>query len=112
MLLHDEVVRRRAPLVTAGYGNLKPDWPNATSVTLPAAVQPQGGDEDVVDQDRTVTRWRLFLHADADLLPTDRIEWDDGAGVKTYEVDGDVEAWKRRGRAHHLEAALIRVAQL
>ena len=112
MLLHDEVVRRRAPLIPGSYGNQKRDWSAATSEPMAASVQPQGGDEDVVDQTREVTRWKVFLYPTADLLSTDRLEWDDGRGVKTFEVDGDVQVWMRRGRAHHVEASLVRVAQL
>lgn len=107
MILRDQVVRRRAALVSSGYGNQAPDWPNATSVTYPAEVQPISSTEDVVDQDRTVTRWRLFLDSAADVVATDRIEWDGN----TYQVDGDVERWKRRGILHHLEAVLLKVTQ-
>lgn len=109
MLLSDTVTRRRAPLVAGPYGNSQRDWPNATSVTYPAEVQPVSSTEDVVNQQRTVTRWRMFLGPAADLEATDRIEWDDGTGVGTYEVDGQVEGWKRRGQPHHLEAVLMRV---
>lgn len=107
MLLRDSVVRRRAPLIAGGYGTQVRDWPNATSVTYPAEVQPVSSTEDVVDQQRTITRWRLWLAPTDDLAATDRIEWDGG----TYEVDGDVERWKRHGRQHHLRAVLVRVTQ-
>lgn len=105
MVLYDTVTRRRAALVAGPYGSQTLDWPNATSVVYRAEVQPVSSTEDVVNQQRTVTRWRLFLGPDADLLATDRIEWDGG----TFEVDGEVERWKRRGVLHHLEAVLMRV---
>lgn len=111
MILRDTVVRRRAALISGGYGNQQRDWATATSVTYPAVIGPVSTSEDVVDQVRTVTRWRMFLPPSADVVATDRIEWDDGSGVKTFEVDGDVEVWKRRGRRHHLEAALLKVTQ-
>jgi hypothetical protein len=105
VVLSETVIRRRAPLVDGPYGNQVRDWENAPPVTYPAEVQPVSSAEDVVDQQRTVTRWRLFLGPGADLEATDRIEWD-GA---TYEVDGDVERWERRGVLHHIEAVLMRV---
>lgn len=111
MNLRDTVIRRRALQTATGYGNTRRDWANATIQPYPAEVQPFPGasssSEDVVDQNRTTTRWRIFLGPDADLAATDRIEWD---GL-TYEVDGDVERWKRRGRLHHLEAILIKITQ-
>ncbi|WDZ87188.1 phage head completion protein [Micromonospora cathayae] len=105
MRLRDQVTRVRAPLVDGPYGNQQRDWDNATAQPYPAEVQPVSSTEDVVNQQQTVTRWRMFLGADADLEATDRFEWDGG----TYEVDGDVERWKRRGVLHHLEAVLMRV---
>lgn len=107
MRLHDTVDRLRAPLVGGPYGNQTRDWANATSVTYPAEVQPVSSTEDVVNQQQTITRWRLFLGPTADLEATDRIEWDGD----TYEIDGDVERWKRRGAPHHLEAVLMRAEQ-
>lgn len=107
MLLQDTVVRLRAGTVADGYGNPRRDWTTATEASFPADVQPTASSEDVVDQDRTVTRWRLFLGPYAELLATDRVRWD-GA---VYEVEGDVERWKRRGVLHHTEAVLIKVTQ-
>lgn len=107
MLLHDQVTRLRAGLTEGPYGNETRDWDNATSATYSAEVQPVSSTEDIVNQQQTITRWRLFLPASADLEATDRIVWDGD----TYEVDGDVERWKRRGVLHHLEAVLMRVEQ-
>ena len=107
MLLSDSIVRRRAPLVTGAYGKQVRDWAQATSVTYQAEVQPVSSTEDVVNAAETETRWRIWLHPSADLAASDRVVWD-GA---TYEVDGDVERWKERGRLHHLRAVLVRVAQ-
>lgn len=105
MLFSDSVTRLRAPLVAGPFGNQTRDWANATSATYAAEVQPVSSTEDVVNQQRTVTRWRLFLLPDADLEATDRITHDGS----TYEVEGQVERWKRRGILHHLEAVLMRV---
>lgn len=107
MILRDQVSRLRAPLIVAGYGNEALDWPNATSVTYPAAVGPLTTSEDVVDQRQTTTRLRLILPASADAAAADRIVW----GGQTYEIDGEVVAVKRRGRIHHHEAVLVKITQ-
>ena len=107
MILRDTVTRTRAAQATDAYGNQQPDWNNTISAAYPAAVGPVGTDEQVVDEQRTVSRWRMFLQPDADVIATDRITWD-GA---TYEIDGDVQLWKRGRRAHHKEALLIKVTQ-
>ncbi|MFI5839452.1 head-tail adaptor protein [Catenuloplanes sp. NPDC051500] len=107
MQLRDLITRLRAPLAGDGYGNERPDWSAATSTPYPADVQPASSTEDVVDEQRTVTRWRVWLPRTADLLASDRIEWDG----QTYEVEGDVERWKVRGWLHHLEAVMIKVTQ-
>jgi head-tail joining protein len=105
-LLTDSVVRRRAPLTSAGYGNQARDWTAATSQTYVARVSPVSSTEDVVEQPRTVTRWKCTVDATADLVSTDRIEWD-GA---TYEIDGDVEVHKGLRGVHHQSMVLMRVA--
>lgn len=108
MRLRDQITRVRAALVEGPYGNQERDWDNAPpGVVYPAEVQPVSSTEDVVNQQQTVTRWRLFLGPSAGLVATDRVLWDGG----TYEVDGDVERWKRRGVLHHLQAVLMRVEQ-
>lgn len=106
MRLTDTVVRRRAPVTSGSYGNQTRDWANASTQTYPAMVGPVSSTKDVVNQQQTITRWRLTLGPYADLEATDRIEWAGG----TYEVDGDVERYKRRGgQLHHLSAVLLRV---
>ncbi|GAA2516693.1 phage head completion protein [Winogradskya humida] len=107
MILRDRVTRLRAPLVGDGYGNQERDWDQAVAVEYPAGVGPASSTEDVHDQQRTTTRWRVFLPPTADLEATDRVTWDG----TTFEVDGDVERWKRRGRLHHVEAVLLKVTQ-
>ena len=106
MRLSDTVTRLRAPLIAGPYGNEERDWDNAPpGVVYPAEVQPVSSTEDVVNIQQTQTRWRLFLGPDADLEATDRIVWDGD----TYEVDGEVERWKRRGTLHHHQAVLLLV---
>lgn len=105
MILRDQVVQLRAPLVGGPYGGQDRDWGNATPTPRQADVQPVSSTEDVVNQQRTVTRWRLTLYPDRDVEATDRFEWDGD----TYEVDGEVERHKRRGALHHYTAVLMRV---
>lgn len=108
MRLHDQITRHRnGEVVTDPYGNPVGDWEDPTSVTYPAEVQPLSATEDVVDQQRTDTRWRLWLGPTADLLATDRVEWDG----QMYEIEGDVERWKQRGTLHHLKAILVKITQ-
>lgn len=107
VILRDRVTRLRAPLVRDAYGNETRDWDGAAELGLPAAVGPMSTAEDVDDQQRTTTRWRIILPPSVDVEATDRIRWD---GF-TFEVDGEVERWKRRGRPHHVEAVLLKVIQ-
>ena len=87
----------RAPLVARPYGGQTRDWAAAQSHDLAGTVQPLSSAEDTVNQDQTLTRWRLYRPGRADLLATDRVRW---AGVESdLEVDGDVERWPRHTRA-------------
>lgn len=104
--LRDSVTIVRAPIIAGPYNSNEFDWSAATRVSVRAEVQPLSSSEDMVGQDRTLTRWRVFLPPTADLVYTDRVEHD-GA---TYEVDGDVERHKLRGILHHLEAVLQKVS--
>lgn len=101
----DEVTVVRAPAAEGPYGSDDRDWSTASRTVTVATVQPLSSSEDTVEQERTVTRWRVFLPPDADVHAADRVEWD---GV-SYEVDGDVERWKRRGVLHHFELVMRRV---
>jgi hypothetical protein len=105
-LLRDRVVILRAPLISGPYGSTERDWPNATQTTVTAEVQPLSSSEDVVQQERTLTRFRVILPATAPLVATDRVRWR-GAD---HEVDGEVEPHTFRGVLHHQEAVLQRVA--
>jgi head-tail adaptor len=103
----DQVERLRPTTSGDGYGNQVPTWAAPAIAAYPAEVQPLSTDENVMDQQRTTSRWRLFLPAGADVTAADRIRWDGD----DYEIDGDVQRWKRRGAAHHLEAVLLKVKQ-
>lgn len=101
----DTVTRLRGTPATGSYGSVELDWTDPDEVDYPAAVQPLSSSEDVVNQERTVTRWRVHT-GPADVTAQDRVVWDGG----TYEVDGDVEVHKRRGVLHHLEFVIKRVS--
>lgn len=104
-LLRDTVTIVRAPLISGPYNSSTYDWANATRTTAAASVHPVSSTEDVVQQQRTETRWKLYLDPYADLAATDRVEWDGDS----YEVDGEVERHKARGLLHHQSAVLTRV---
>lgn len=108
MLLADFILRKRAITEDDGYGNLRRDWAHTEDVEYPAEVQPLSAAEDVSDQDRLETRWRLWLYPKADLVPTDRVVWDG----QTYEVIGDIEVWKQKGRVHHKKVILIKIEEV
>lgn len=107
MKLRDTAVRLRAP-VTAGYGGQtqQPDWANAVEKTLKVAVQPISSEEETDQRQTTITRWRMFVGPDDDILATDRFRW---AG-RVLEVDGDVGQWRRGRGLHHLEVVLKAVS--
>lgn len=102
----DTVTVLRAQLVDDGYGNESPDWDNPTETTVPGCrVQPERGDDYVLDREAVITRWRLFAPAGTDLRATDRVEHQD----VVYEVEGSVERWPSpTGSLAHVEALLRR----
>lgn len=109
MRFRDTGTRLRGVTVAGEYGNPSSvDWTEDTlnKLDLACEMQPESGDENVVQQDRTTTYWRLFLPAGADMTAKDRWRF---LGVD-YEVDGEIEPWRIRGAEHHREARLIRVA--
>lgn len=112
MRLRDTGTRLRGVTVAGDYGNPATiDWTEGTlnKLDLACEFQPEPGrrssEEDVVQQDRVVTRWVLYLPAGADMTAKDRWRF---YGID-YEVDGDVEPWRRGGKEHHVEARLIKV---
>lgn len=105
MILKDTLTRLRAPLVTGYGGDKVRDWANATEVTFAAHVEPDQTREVLDNRDVTVTGLRAILPAATDFDATDRARWNGDV----YEVDGDIERWRRRGRDHHVEVRLTRV---
>jgi hypothetical protein len=97
--LHDTCTRLRATVTAGAYGAEVPDWTAPAAVDLACEFQPLTVQEDLVQQQRTESQWKVFLYAGADVVATDRIHFrgDD------YEVDGQPKRWRLRGREHHLE---------
>jgi hypothetical protein len=108
-LLQDQITIVRAGLIPGPYGSDDRDWAHATRTVVDAYVRPVSSTEDVVLQQRTETRWKATLDRYADLQATDRVEWDDDGGLKTYEVDGEVERHRLHGAVHHQAAVLQRI---
>ena len=109
MRFRDTGTRLRGVTGAGEYGNTAAiDWTEGTlsKLDLACEMQPESSDENVVQQDRTTTRWRLFLPAGSDMTAKDRWRF---YGVD-YEVDGEVQPWRIRGAEHHIEARLIRVS--
>lgn len=111
MHFHDTVTRLRAPNSTGPDGAEIPgDWDNTPDEALdktdyPCEFQPLSSTENVVAQQRVESTHRAFLPAGADVLATDRLRFN---GVD-YQVDGDPERWRIRGREHHIEVLCFRV---
>ena len=103
MIAADVVEVVRPHYVTDGYGNTVPDWTSATRTSYTGSVQPTSGAAVTGNRDGTVASWRAFLWPeDADIRPTDRIEY---AG-RVFEIDGDVGRWTIAGLGSHIEADL------
>jgi hypothetical protein len=96
----------RAPLVTDSKGNQIRDWPNAVTVgPWRGWFQPVSSDEITLNEQRVVSRWRLFAEPAATLLSTDRPVWDG----KTFQVDGEVQMWDDRRGAHDHSESFLRL---
>jgi hypothetical protein len=97
--LHDTCTRLRATVAVGSYGAEVPDWTAPATVELACEFQPLTVQEDLVQQQRTESQWKVFLYADADVVATDRIRF---RGID-YEIDGQPKRWRLRGGEHHLE---------
>lgn len=105
MILPHTVSIVRATQATDAYGDPALDWTSASSVEVPAWVQPRTSAEDNNGRRAVISGWMTFLPAYVDITAHDRIIW----GSETFEVDGDpAELWNPSG-PHHLEVPLRRV---
>jgi hypothetical protein len=86
-------------------GDAIPDWTAATVTDYPGELQPLSSTEDVVLQERTDSTHRAFLPAEADVKAIDRLRH---LGLD-YEVDGQPEVWRKRGRPSHQEVLCFRI---
>lgn len=102
MRLPHTAVALRAPLISDGKGNSIRDWAHATSTPFAAWIQPVSSDEQMLNQERVVSRWRLFAEPAADVVATDRVVWNG----RTFQVDGEVQAWDTGNGVHHWEGFL------
>ena len=107
-ILYDTITRLRAPLVSAGYGNFRRDWDNATSTDFLVKWSQRSNSEVVGDEPQTSAGAYVFGNPDLDLLATDRVIGPDGV---TYDVDGEVKYSYVRGQLHHVRADLQRIAE-
>lgn len=99
MLLRDTGTRLRGTVTTGSYGSEQIDWSAPDELVLACEHQPLAGTEDVVQQQRTESRWRVFLPAGADVVATDRWRFDG----RDYEIVAEPERWRINGREHHVE---------
>jgi hypothetical protein len=105
MRLSDTGTRLRGTVTTGQYGSEEIDWSSPSELVMACEHQPISSTEDVVQQQRTETRWRVFLEAAADIIATDRWRFD---GVD-YEVVAEPERWRIGGSEHHVEVEVRRV---
>lgn len=103
------VTRLRAGVTTDRYGNEVPSWDAATSAAIPGcSLQPSDSTEIVAGQQTTVSLWRLYAPAGADILATDRISY----GGVTYDVSQAPRVWPdpfADGVTDHIEVTLKQI---
>src|ERR1044072_3049693 len=91
-----------------GYGNSRTvDWNAAARTTVVGSVQPQSSSETTGGRDQATVSCPGLLPGTADVLVTDRIEWN-GA---VWEVDGAPDRWPdpfTPGEIHHIELTMTR----
>lgn len=101
LLVHDVTILTPAS-VSNRYGGTDKDWENATETEVKGWVAQQSRTEVIDGREAQVSTWVLFLHPDATIDGTYRVQWE---GV-TFEVDGPKDpAWTPRG-LHHYEVPL------
>jgi hypothetical protein len=104
--LNDVITRKRAPLVSGGYGNQTYDWPNATSTDFKVKWSWETVTEVVGDEPQTVTLGKAMGGPGLDLEATDRVVY----RGDTYEVYGDIRlSTDGRGNPHHVRVRFRRI---
>ena len=103
----DTIVRQRATTTTDSYGNVKRTYPGTQVTITRARVQPRSSIEHVTeDRDITEETLGVYVPIDSDIIATDRIVWEG----KTYEVHGDLQAYRGiTGAAAHSYFKMVKV---
>lgn len=87
MLYRHPVTRLRGTAAEDEYRNQSVDWSDPDELAMRVLLQQVGSTEDVVQQQRTETRWRMYAAPGSDVLATDRFRW----GTRTLEVVSEPE---------------------
>jgi hypothetical protein len=86
------------------FGNdVRSGTPTQVTVTG-CSVQPLEGDEQTVNRDTVVSRWRIWAPPATDLTAADMVRFDGD----DYEVDGEVQRWAFGTSQDHVTALLQR----
>lgn len=101
----DTITVVRAPITTDAHNNDRRDWAAATETVVEGCeVQPQGSQENLVNQDQVLIAYKVFAPAGTDVKATDRVKYDG----ETFEVFGHPGAWKTRGgRLDYVAISLV-----
>jgi hypothetical protein len=101
------VTRLRPVWISDGHGNSVPDWTQPPD-QLPiggCSVQPAQTQEVLTSRDTILDQWTVFAPRFADVLPTDRILWNN----IQYEVMGQPSAWdSASGGISHIQFLMQR----
>ncbi|NJQ04289.1 hypothetical protein [Streptomyces lonarensis] len=107
----DTLTRLRAPETTDTYGNPTRDWSAAGRLEMPGwRVQPMQGSRataaETIPREGLARMRRCFGPPGADVLTTDRVEWQG----ETWRIEGDVDLWRSpTGRLDHTELIISRM---
>lgn len=108
-ILNQTVTRQRATEVEDRYGNTVLSWDNpATAEIVGVSLQPSETTEIVEDRQVTISAFRLYAPPTADILATDRIEYQG----TVYEVAAQPQKWPDPfvpDAIDHIEVALRQI---
>lgn len=106
MILAERGYRLRPTETTDGWGSASEDWENASRVEMRCYRQQLSSAEVTDANDTTLTRYRLFLAAKADITATDRWEQD---GI-TCRIVGQPDRPGGPLGEHHVEVVIEEVS--
>jgi len=81
---------------TDRYGNLVP---TTTSVVEQMRVEPKPGEEEIIDRDTRLSRFRVFALPTTTVTGLSTLTWDG----RTLRVDGEPEPFYAMSSLHHYE---------